>query len=81
MPATSQKSLAAALRLGNRLYQLRIERGLTGYRLAREAELHPQHQNLHERGLACPSVAQCVAYARALGVKPSEFLSCLDEVV
>ena len=65
-------------RLGQRIKELRIERGLSQRRLAEESGVIRPTVTRHESGKHTPTIENVVAYAKSLGVKPSEILHVLD---
>jgi ribosome-binding protein aMBF1 (putative translation factor) len=66
---------------GNRLRELRVQRGITQEDLAREANLHPVQIGRVERGLGAPRLTTILRLARGLNVEPSELLSDDSESV
>ena len=59
---------------------LRSQRGLTTAELAKRVGSSSQHVHAHLAGRRTPTVHALVEYARALNVKPSELVACLDGV-
>ncbi len=66
--------------LGNRIQQLREERGLTQEELAAKADISIKHISVLERGLKEPRLTTFLTIAEALDVTPNELLSapCLE---
>lgn len=72
-PARSSRVLATALkRLGLRIRQLRLERGLTQEQLAERATLDDKGVQAIERGKTNVTMASVVAIAKALQVDLAE---------
>lgn len=61
-------------RFGERLRQLRLERGLNQDEFASRARLHRSHVGLLENGRRDAQLTTLYRLSRALGVTPSELL-------
>ncbi|MCD7751580.1 MAG: helix-turn-helix domain-containing protein [Lachnospiraceae bacterium] len=61
--------------LGNRIQQLREERGLTQEELATKTDISIKHISVLERGLKEPRLTTFLTIAEALDVTPNELLS------
>lgn len=68
-----------AMKLGARIRELRIERGMSLAALAAAAGLSKGHMSSVERGLVLITVGTVVATARALGVPPFVLAMFPDE--
>lgn len=67
-----------ALRLAQRLRQLRERAGLSARQLARASDMPRETVHRLERGKGMPSVTTMCRLADGLGVEPSELLYVLD---
>ncbi|MBA3675819.1 MAG: helix-turn-helix transcriptional regulator [Sphingosinicella sp.] len=67
-----------AERLGNRLHELRTERGLTQAGLAEMVEVSRKTINTVENGIFVPSTLLALKIARALGLPVEEIFSLED---
>lgn len=62
------------------LRSIRLEKGLTHEALAEKAGLHPTFISLLERGGRMPSLNTVFLLAKAVGIKPSEFIERLEKL-
>jgi transcriptional regulator with XRE-family HTH domain len=78
---TRERDLAIAAAFGQRLKQVRQDRGMTQEQLAEAAELHPTFISNVERGYRVPTVATLLRLASGLAVSPGSLVDTLaDEV-
>lgn len=69
--APTRAEKANRLAFGERVRDLRLERGLSQERLAEAADLHRNHLGTVERGEQNPTLDSILALATALGVPPA----------
>ena len=72
---------AISLRVGERLRALRVAAGLTQQQVAERTSKHRPLVCRLEKGVHQQRLDQILAFARAVGVKPSEILMVLDEPI
>lgn len=64
---------------GNRIRELRLERGLSQERLALNADITPAYLGLLERGKKNPTVLTVERLCQAMGISLSDFFSAYSE--
>jgi transcriptional regulator with XRE-family HTH domain len=65
-------------RIGERIRELRTERGVSQEAFAAQCSLHRTHMSLIERGRLNIGIITLKAVIDALGIKPSEFFAGME---
>lgn len=66
---------------GSVLREIRAERGVSQEDLGFESGYHRTYISLLERGLKSPSLKTIFELARALDIRPSEFLARVERII
>ena len=74
MPASKKFISPDAVRFGQLLRDLRLQRGWTLQQFARQSQMTATYLGLLERGLNLPSLTAVINLASALGVDPGELV-------
>jgi len=76
-----KKKISPSAAFGVVLRELRQERNLSQEALALEADLQRNYISLIERGINQPTITTILKLAVALGIKPSEIVTRVEERV
>lgn len=76
-PRERSRDLEVAKAFGQRVREVRVEKGMTQEQLAEAAGLHPTFVSNIERGYRVPTIPTLLRMSQALGVRPGLMLDGL----